>query len=260
MDLGLKDKLIVVTGGGAGIGAGISRACLAEGARVVVLGRRSENVQAFMVEMQATDAQCTLMEAHLEDLDRCQSAIAEIEERSRGYLRAGEQRRSKRWCWTGEGKRGALCGEPQQESDPLLRAGSLCAAFAEADAGSDCEHQFEGCAYRAGQYVGVRGEQGRAACAYARVGRGTAALQHSRERRSASGGDDSALSALAGYAGRSGGGAEADHRQDSAGPSDDAVRRRLRQRLCFCCRQRSRHTPRASTSLWMAGMCTWIAR
>ena len=39
MDLGLKNKLIVVTGGGAGIGAGISRACLAEGARVVVLSR-----------------------------------------------------------------------------------------------------------------------------------------------------------------------------------------------------------------------------
>ena len=34
MDLGLKDKLIVVTGGGAGIGAGITRACLDEGARV----------------------------------------------------------------------------------------------------------------------------------------------------------------------------------------------------------------------------------
>ena len=81
MDLGLKDKLIVVTGGGAGIGAGISRACLAEGARVVVLGRRSENVQAFMVEMEAAHADCNLVEAHLEDLDRCASAIAEIEDR-----------------------------------------------------------------------------------------------------------------------------------------------------------------------------------
>ena len=56
MDLGLKNKLIVVTGGGAGIGAGISRACLAEGARVVVLGRRSENVQAFLAEMEAASA------------------------------------------------------------------------------------------------------------------------------------------------------------------------------------------------------------
>ena len=68
MDLGLKDKLIVVTGGGAGIGAGITRACLDEGARVVVLGRRSENVQAFMSEMESAHAACHLVEAHLEDL------------------------------------------------------------------------------------------------------------------------------------------------------------------------------------------------
>lgn len=81
MDLGLKDKLIVVTGGGAGIGAGISRACLAEGARVVVLGRRSDNVKAFLAEMEAASMQCDLVEAHLEDLDRCKMAIEEIEDR-----------------------------------------------------------------------------------------------------------------------------------------------------------------------------------
>jgi L-fucose dehydrogenase len=81
MDLGLKDKLIVVTGGGAGIGGGISRACLDEGARVVVLGRPSQNVQSFMAEMEAARAQCFLVEAHLEDSDRCKSCIAEIQER-----------------------------------------------------------------------------------------------------------------------------------------------------------------------------------
>jgi len=81
MDLGLKDKLIVVTGGGAGIGAAISRSCLAEGARVVVLGRRSENVQAFMAEIDSSKADCHLIEAHLEDTDRCRLAIAEVEER-----------------------------------------------------------------------------------------------------------------------------------------------------------------------------------
>jgi L-fucose dehydrogenase len=79
MDLALKDKLIVVTGGGAGIGAGITRACLAEGARVVILGRRSQNVQDFMAEMDAMSAQCNCVEAHLEDTARCQSAIAEIQ-------------------------------------------------------------------------------------------------------------------------------------------------------------------------------------
>ncbi|HTB97577.1 MAG TPA: SDR family oxidoreductase [Terracidiphilus sp.] len=80
MDLGLKDKLIVVTGGGAGIGAGISRACLAEGARVVVLGRPSQNVKDFMTEMESAQAACHFVQAHLEDTDRCKTAIAEIEQ------------------------------------------------------------------------------------------------------------------------------------------------------------------------------------
>jgi len=79
MDLGLKGKLVVVTGGGAGIGQGISRACLDEGARVVVLGRHSQNVEDFMVEMKGAGKPCELVEAQLEDTGRCESAIAEIE-------------------------------------------------------------------------------------------------------------------------------------------------------------------------------------
>jgi L-fucose dehydrogenase len=81
MDLGLKEKLIVVTGGGAGIGQGISRACLVEGARVVVLARHSKNVDDFMDEMKASRAMCEFVEAHLEDTDRCRSAISEIEQK-----------------------------------------------------------------------------------------------------------------------------------------------------------------------------------
>ncbi|HWG18120.1 MAG TPA: SDR family oxidoreductase [Acidobacteriaceae bacterium] len=81
MDLGLKDKLVVVTGGGAGIGGGISRACLAEGARVVVLSRHSENVDEFMREQAAAGASCHFIEAQLEDTERCRTAIAEIEQK-----------------------------------------------------------------------------------------------------------------------------------------------------------------------------------
>ncbi|MGA8041863.1 MAG: SDR family oxidoreductase [Terracidiphilus sp.] len=81
MDLGLKGKLIVVTGGAAGIGAGISRTCLEEGARVVVLSRASQNVKDFMAEMQVAKADCHLIEANLEDAARCKSAINEIQSR-----------------------------------------------------------------------------------------------------------------------------------------------------------------------------------
>jgi L-fucose dehydrogenase len=81
MDLGLREKVIVVTGGGAGIGAGISRACLDEGAHVVVLSRLSENVREFMDEMAAQRARCELIEIQLEDVERCRQAIAEVEQR-----------------------------------------------------------------------------------------------------------------------------------------------------------------------------------
>ena len=81
MDLGLRDKIIVVTGGAAGIGAAISRACIDEGARVVVLSRRSENVQEFMDDMAAKRARCELIEIHLEDIELCRQAIAQVEER-----------------------------------------------------------------------------------------------------------------------------------------------------------------------------------
>lgn len=81
MELGLKGKVIVVTGGGAGIGAGISRACLEEGARVAVVGRRSDNVREFMTEMESAGADCHLIEAHLENTERCKEVIVEVEER-----------------------------------------------------------------------------------------------------------------------------------------------------------------------------------
>lgn len=81
MDLGLKNKLIIVTGGGAGIGGGITRACLAEGARVVVLSRHSENVDRFMAEPSVANSPCAFVEAHLEDVERCRTAMAEIEQR-----------------------------------------------------------------------------------------------------------------------------------------------------------------------------------
>lgn len=79
MDLGLKGSVIAVTGGGAGIGEGITRACLAEGAHVVVISRASDNVKRFMSEMQNTGQSCDLVEAHLDDVDQCEGAIRHIE-------------------------------------------------------------------------------------------------------------------------------------------------------------------------------------
>lgn len=79
MDLGLKDKVIIVTGGGSGIGEAISRLCLQEGARVVVVSRKSEHTSRFMTEMQQARQACDFFEADLSDLRQCESAVRYVE-------------------------------------------------------------------------------------------------------------------------------------------------------------------------------------
>jgi L-fucose dehydrogenase len=81
MDLGLKDRVIIVTGGGAGIGEAITRACLEEGAKVVVVTRLSDNVKRFQAEMKAANQPCDFFEAQLADSDQCRRAIEFVKER-----------------------------------------------------------------------------------------------------------------------------------------------------------------------------------
>ena len=80
MDLALKDKVIVVTGGGAGIGEAVSLACLDEGAKVVVVSHRSGNVREFLERMEAERRSCHFFEADLEDASLCRDAMIYVEQ------------------------------------------------------------------------------------------------------------------------------------------------------------------------------------
>jgi L-fucose dehydrogenase len=81
VDLGIKDHLILVTGGGSGIGAAITRACLAEGASVVSLGRITEAVRHLRTELEAAKSPCEFMDAELADNTQCRRAIEHVKER-----------------------------------------------------------------------------------------------------------------------------------------------------------------------------------
>lgn len=81
MDLGLRDKQILVTGGASGIGAAITRACLAEGARVLVVSRISAGVPEFLADMKAAALPCEFFEAELADPALCQHAIEHVRDR-----------------------------------------------------------------------------------------------------------------------------------------------------------------------------------
>lgn len=80
MDLELKNKVIVVTGGGAGIGEAVSTACMDEGATVVVVSRKSANVQSFLDRMAGERRACDFFEADLEDTSLCGEAVNYIEQ------------------------------------------------------------------------------------------------------------------------------------------------------------------------------------
>ena len=81
MDLGLKGRVFIVTGGGAGIGEAISRALLHEEAIVVVVGRMSAHVQQFAAEMKLAGACCDFFEAQLADSEQCRQAVAYVAEK-----------------------------------------------------------------------------------------------------------------------------------------------------------------------------------
>ncbi len=74
MDLGLKDKIILVSGGAKGIGAGITRALAAEGAFPVIIGRNENDNQAIIREI----GQGFAVTAELSVPEQCRMAMETI--------------------------------------------------------------------------------------------------------------------------------------------------------------------------------------
>lgn len=74
MDLGLKDKVVIVTGGAKGIGAGISESFAAEGAKVVIASRDSQMARDFSAKLAKT-TEVLFIEGDLTEAGTCQKII-----------------------------------------------------------------------------------------------------------------------------------------------------------------------------------------
>lgn len=81
MDLGIRDHVAVVTGGGRGIGRGIARALGAEGCRVVVWDRDAGPAQAVAGEIRAAGGQAVPVTGNVADRDDVTRVFAEIHDR-----------------------------------------------------------------------------------------------------------------------------------------------------------------------------------
>jgi L-fucose dehydrogenase len=75
LDLELKDKVVIVTGGAKGIGAAIVRACAAEGAITVIVGRDAQAGKQLQSELQNSGARCGLITVDLATAESCSQSV-----------------------------------------------------------------------------------------------------------------------------------------------------------------------------------------
>lgn len=77
MQLGLQDKVILVSGGAKGIGEGIVRVLAAEGALPVVIGRNEDDNRQLVEALKKTGARAGAVQAELTQPGDCARAVAE---------------------------------------------------------------------------------------------------------------------------------------------------------------------------------------
>ncbi len=75
MDLQLKDKVIIVTGGAKGIGEGIAKVLANEGATVVIIGRNEKDNQATVDDITKAGGKAFQFAAELSIPQQCEQAV-----------------------------------------------------------------------------------------------------------------------------------------------------------------------------------------
>lgn len=81
MDLGLKDKVIIVTGGAKGIGQAIAEVLAKEGAVPFIVGRKETDNLRVLKGIESTGGKALQVAAELTHPDECKKAVATVIER-----------------------------------------------------------------------------------------------------------------------------------------------------------------------------------
>ena len=77
VDLHLRDKVVLITGGAQGIGGAISEACIEEGAVPVIVNRDTDAVREFAARLRSHGARFELLTVELKEPESCRLAVDE---------------------------------------------------------------------------------------------------------------------------------------------------------------------------------------
>jgi len=78
MDLGFKDKVVIVTGGAKGIGEAITMELVQEGAIAVIAGRSGEAATALKARIAEQGGRCESFVAELADAKNCEEIVKKV--------------------------------------------------------------------------------------------------------------------------------------------------------------------------------------
>lgn len=196
MDLQLKDRVVLVTGGAKGIGAAIVRSCAEEGAIPVIVDRDQQAGEELEGELKIRGAASAFLPADLVVPANCSAAVEESARRF-GHLdalvnNAGINDR----VGLESGGPETISGMAATKPAALLQHGVLRAAASETQPRLDRQHQFQDGGDWAGRNLGLCRGQGSDPGLNTGVGSRPAALRYSRQFRRARRGRDAAVPRL----------------------------------------------------------------
>ena len=90
----LTGKVVLVSGGTQGLGAGIARAAAREGATLVIAGRNAEHGEQVVAELTAAGAQACYVQADITDVAQAVAAVETTVEPARADRLTGQLRRA----------------------------------------------------------------------------------------------------------------------------------------------------------------------
>jgi NAD(P)-dependent dehydrogenase (short-subunit alcohol dehydrogenase family) len=203
MELGLRDKVVIVTGGGAGIGRAISQTLADEGAIPVILDRRPPDPEVLEALSPLSPA-LGWVQLDLSDDKQCEAAVLETKRRW-GRIDALVNNAGVNDRLGLDAGPAAFRALPRRKPRPLLHAHAFGCVGAEGKPRGGRQHLLEDGAHGSRRYVSLCSGQGRAVGTYARVGGGPCGLRRAGQRSGTGGGHDPAIFQMARGLCRSGG-------------------------------------------------------